>query len=207
MSYYKPLDSCKDIRSVHSLVTGCTKSLSISRCRSSLFLFVKMHWWHLTHWFPKQKKQKLSEIRRGRENAKVLVCSLRHRSNKAAFYLLSLCFVHFLIHQIRKMDLEARSLPPSIKSSLLVKLREFSSLISTTSKAKSRDRWGQLIDWVEPQTESRDWRAWRLSPPRLAQSETVFLSYALATRYVLSSTIFSYTGFITKNTTCDWHLF
>lgn len=42
------------------------------------------------------------------------------------FSLLSL-LTFFLIHQIRKMDVEARSLPPSIRTSLLVKLREFKS--------------------------------------------------------------------------------
>ncbi|KAG2325250.1 hypothetical protein Bca52824_007978 [Brassica carinata] len=47
-----------------------------------------------------QKKQKLSEIKSGLEIAEAL---------------------------IRKMDLEARSLPPGVKSPLLVKLREFKS--------------------------------------------------------------------------------
>ncbi|KAJ4902406.1 Vesicle transport v-SNARE 11 [Raphanus sativus] len=47
-----------------------------------------------------QKKQKLSEIRSGLDNAEAL---------------------------IRKMDVEARSLPPSVKTTLLVKLREFKS--------------------------------------------------------------------------------
>ncbi|EOA24711.1 hypothetical protein CARUB_v10017990mg [Capsella rubella] len=47
-----------------------------------------------------QKKQKLSEIKSGVEEAEALV---------------------------KKMDLEARSLPPNVKSSLLVKLREYKS--------------------------------------------------------------------------------
>ncbi|CAI9757557.1 unnamed protein product [Fraxinus pennsylvanica] len=45
-----------------------------------------------------QKKQKFSEIRGGLEDAEAL---------------------------IRKMDLEARSLPPSVKAALLAKLREY----------------------------------------------------------------------------------
>ncbi|CAN8273139.1 unnamed protein product [Cochlearia groenlandica] len=64
-----------------------------------------------------QKKQKLSEIKSGLENAEVL---------------------------IRKMDLEARSLPPSIKSSLLVKLREFKSDLNNFKSEVKRITSGHL---------------------------------------------------------------
>ncbi|VVB09249.1 unnamed protein product [Arabis nemorensis] len=64
-----------------------------------------------------QKKQKLSEIKSGLENAEVL---------------------------IRKMDLEARALPPNIKSSLLVKLREFKSDLNNFKSELKRITTGSL---------------------------------------------------------------
>ncbi|KAL0866693.1 hypothetical protein Bca101_045811 [Brassica carinata] len=57
-------------------------------------------WYRTMYGIREQKKQKLSEIKSGLEIAEAL---------------------------IRKMDLEARSLPPGVKSPLLVKLREFKS--------------------------------------------------------------------------------
>ncbi|CAF2166446.1 unnamed protein product [Brassica napus] len=89
-----------------------------------------------------QKKQKLSEIKSGLEIAEAL---------------------------IRKMDLEARSLPPGVKSSLLVKLREFKSdlnnfktevkrITSANSNAAARD---QLLEagMADTKTASADQRA------------------------------------------------
>ncbi|KAJ4885393.1 Vesicle transport v-SNARE 11 [Raphanus sativus] len=64
-----------------------------------------------------QKKQKLSEIKSGLELAEAL---------------------------IRKMDLEARSLPPGVKSSLLVKLREFKSDLNNFKTEVKRITSGNL---------------------------------------------------------------
>ncbi|CDY37005.1 hypothetical protein Bca4012_099246 [Brassica carinata] len=89
-----------------------------------------------------QKKQKLSEIKSGLEIAEAL---------------------------IRKMDLEARSLPPGVKSSLLVKLREFKSdlnnfktqvkrITSANLNAAARD---ELLEagMADTKTASADQRA------------------------------------------------
>lgn len=46
--------------------------------------------------------------------------------------------------QIRKMDLEARALPPNIKSSLLVKLREFKSDLNNFKSEVKRITTGSL---------------------------------------------------------------
>jgi len=48
------------------------------------------------------------------------------------------------LHQIRKMDLEARTLPPNLKSSLLVKLREFKSDLNNFKTEVKRITSGQL---------------------------------------------------------------
>lgn len=48
------------------------------------------------------------------------------------------------INQIRKMDLEARSLPPGVKSSLLVKLREFKSDLNNFKTEAKRITSGNL---------------------------------------------------------------
>ncbi|CAD5324466.1 putative GOSR2/Membrin/Bos1, vesicle transport v-SNARE domain superfamily [Arabidopsis thaliana] len=64
-----------------------------------------------------QKKQKLSEIKSGVEEAEALV---------------------------KKMDLEARSLPPNVKSSLLVKLREYKSDLNNFKTEVKRITSGNL---------------------------------------------------------------
>ncbi|CAF2035633.1 hypothetical protein BRARA_I00336 [Brassica rapa] len=64
-----------------------------------------------------QKKQKLSEIKSGVEDAETL---------------------------IKKMDLEVRSLPPSVKSSLLVKLREYKSDLNNFKTEVKRITSGNL---------------------------------------------------------------
>ncbi|XP_010552782.1 PREDICTED: vesicle transport v-SNARE 13 [Tarenaya hassleriana] len=64
-----------------------------------------------------QKKQKLSEIKSGLEDAEGL---------------------------IRKMDLEARSLPPNVKSNLLVKLREYKSDLNNLKSEVKRITSGNL---------------------------------------------------------------
>ncbi|KAL1194428.1 Vesicle transport v-SNARE 13 [Cardamine amara subsp. amara] len=64
-----------------------------------------------------QKKQKLSEIKSGVEDAETL---------------------------IKKMDLEARSLPPNVKSSLLVKLREYKSDLNNFKSEVKRITSGNL---------------------------------------------------------------
>lgn len=64
-----------------------------------------------------QKKQKLSEIKSGVEDAETL---------------------------IKKMDLEVRSLPPSVKSSLLVKLREYKSDLNNFKTEVKRITSGHL---------------------------------------------------------------
>ncbi|ESQ32593.1 hypothetical protein EUTSA_v10004886mg [Eutrema salsugineum] len=64
-----------------------------------------------------QKKQKLSEIKSGVEDAETL---------------------------IKKMDLEARSLPPNVKSSLLVKLREYKSDLNNFKSELKRITSGNL---------------------------------------------------------------
>ncbi|XP_010425712.1 PREDICTED: vesicle transport v-SNARE 13 isoform X1 [Camelina sativa] len=64
-----------------------------------------------------QKKQKLSEIKSGLEEAEALV---------------------------KKMDLEARSLPPNVKSSLLVKLREYKSDLNNFKTEVKRITSGNL---------------------------------------------------------------
>lgn len=69
------------------------------------------------------------------------------------------------LYQIRKMDLEARSLPPGVKSSLLVKLREFKSdlnnfktevkrITSANSNAAARD---QLLEADTKTVSKRTW--------------------------------------------------
>ncbi|CAA7051878.1 unnamed protein product [Microthlaspi erraticum] len=64
-----------------------------------------------------QKKQKLSEIKSGVEDAETL---------------------------IKKMDLEARSLPPNVKSILLVKLREYKSHLNNFKSEVKRITSGNL---------------------------------------------------------------
>ncbi|CAL9248141.1 unnamed protein product [Arabidopsis halleri] len=64
-----------------------------------------------------QKKQKLSEIKSGVDEAEALV---------------------------KKMDLEARSLPPNVKSSLLVKLREYKSDLNNFKTEVKRITSGNL---------------------------------------------------------------
>ncbi|XP_010495866.1 PREDICTED: vesicle transport v-SNARE 13 [Camelina sativa] len=64
-----------------------------------------------------QKKQKLSDIKSGVEEAEALV---------------------------KKMDLEARSLPPNVKSSLLVKLREYKSDLNNFKTEVKRITSGNL---------------------------------------------------------------
>ncbi|XP_010528358.1 PREDICTED: vesicle transport v-SNARE 11-like [Tarenaya hassleriana] len=64
-----------------------------------------------------QKKQKLSEIKSGLDDAEGL---------------------------IRKMDLEARSLPPNVKSNLLVKLREYKSDLNNLKSEVKRITTGNL---------------------------------------------------------------
>lgn len=54
------------------------------------------------------------------------------------FYLLFISYITLLSLQIRKMDLEARSLQPSVKAMLLAKLREYKSDLTNLKKEFKR---------------------------------------------------------------------
>jgi len=54
------------------------------------------------------------------------------------YYLLFIFYITLLPLQIRKMDLEARSLQPSVKAMLLAKLREYKSGLSNLKKEFKR---------------------------------------------------------------------
>lgn len=75
--------------------------------------------------FEEQKNKQISELQAGLDEADVVVMYLVQ-------YIVICLFVFVLISmlvlcQIRKMDLEARSLQPSLKAMLLAKLREYKS--------------------------------------------------------------------------------
>ena len=53
-------------------------------------------------------------------------------------------FVFHMIFQIRKMDLEARNLPPNVKAVLLAKLREYKSDLNTLKSEVKRHVSGNL---------------------------------------------------------------
>lgn len=85
-------------------------------------------------WYAEQKKQKVSEIKSGLDDAEALVLNLlKFLAFLFIYYCISICrtvntdTTAFYFHQIRKMDLEARSLQPTVKAMLLAKLREYKS--------------------------------------------------------------------------------
>ena len=89
-----------------------------------------------------QKLQKFSEIKAGLDDADVLVLRWMFSYVFVLLSLLVLSSIHFYITylplQIRKMDLEARSLQPSVKAMLLAKLREYKSDLSNLKKEFKR---------------------------------------------------------------------
>ncbi|KAK6928157.1 hypothetical protein RJ641_006748 [Dillenia turbinata] len=97
-----------------------------------------------------QKKQKVSEIKAGIDEAESLVIGL---------YLLSSLFlvrsglrfeVGCQLCQMRKMDLEARSLQPNVKAVLLAKLREYKSDLNNLKSEVKR------ITSANPNQAARD---------------------------------------------------
>ena len=82
-------------------------------------------------WFAEQKRQQISEIKAGLDEADSLVLYLLV-AEIILFFFFSPYFWGWMwalpiFLQIRKMDLEARSLQPNVKAVLLAKLREYKS--------------------------------------------------------------------------------
>lgn len=78
--------------------------------------------------FEEQKNKQILELQAGLDEADVVVMYLaQYIVIESLLALFFLCFMLVLCHQIRKMDLEARSLQPSLKAMLLAKLREYKS--------------------------------------------------------------------------------
>ena len=97
--------------------------------------------------FAEQKKQKLSDIRAGLDDAEALVTGSLHVSDSTFQSFLSLGIqldVSIFISQIRKMDLEARSLQPNVKAVLLAKLREYKSDLNNLKSEVKRIASGNL---------------------------------------------------------------
>ncbi|KAF8390169.1 hypothetical protein HHK36_024691 [Tetracentron sinense] len=95
-----------------------------------------------------KKKQKVSEIKGGLDDAEAL---------------------------IRKMDLEARSLQPSLKAMFLAKLREYKSDLNNLKSEVSADQRGRLLMSTERINQSSD----RIKESRKTMLETEELGVSI----------------------------